>query len=109
MSIEKNIENKQDAINAERAASATGNSEIANGLQVKAAAAVYGGTPEWDDYMKEFAKTSDEMARLQPETTSLPNSERNLARAYLIGNGICGPASFGGVALSFTVGNKLDY
>ena len=109
MSIEKNIENKQDAINAERAASATGNSDIANSLQVKATAAVYGGTTEWKNYMQEFAITPEEMGRLQPGAGDLPNSERNLARAYLLGNGICGPASTGGVQLSFTVGNKLDF
>lgn len=109
MSIETNIQNKQDAINAERAASPTGDSEIANTLQIKAMAAVYGGTTEWGEYMTMFAVTTEEMARLQPGLDDLPSSERNLARAYLLGNGICGPASTGGVELSFTVGNKLDY
>ena len=109
MSIEKNIEEKQEAIDAERAASPTGDSAIANDLQVKAAAAVQGGTAEWNKYMNEFAKTSDEMARLQPDNASLPSSPRNLARAYLIGNGICGPASPGGTELSYTVGGTLDY
>ena len=109
MSIEKNIEDKQTAINAQRAASATGDSAIANDLQVKATAAVQGGTTEWDNYMKEFAKDSSEMARLQPEAGGTPSSPRNLARAYLIGNGICGPASPQGSELSFTVGATLDY
>ena len=108
MSIQKNIEDVQDTINAERAASPTGDSETANNLQVKAAAAVHGGSTEWDDYMNEFAKDHNELALLQPDANDLPNSPKNLALAYLIGNGICGPASPGGTELSFTVGGALD-
>ncbi len=109
MSIGKNIVDKQSAIEAQRAASPTGDSTIANDLQVKASAAVHGGTAEWTNYMREFAKTTDEMGRLQPDTNDLPSSPRNLARAYLIGNGVCGPASPGGTELSYTVGDTLDY
>ncbi len=109
MSIESNIADKQSAIDAERATSPTGDSAIANDLQVKASAAVHGGDSEWETYMREFASTTDELARLMPETNDLPTSPRNLARAYLIGNGVCGPASPGGTELSYTVGDTLDF
>lgn len=109
MSIEANIAEKQEAIDKERRNSPTGDSEIANDLQVKASTAVHGGENEWTSYMNEFAKTTEELARLMPETNDLPNSPRNLARAYLIGNGVCGPASPGGTELSYTVGDALDY
>lgn len=108
MSIESNIGAKQAAIDAERASSMTGDSAIANDLQVKAAAAVHGGSSEWTDYMREFATTAEELALLMPETNGLPHSPKNLARTYLVGNGVCGAASPGGTELSFTVGDTLD-
>lgn len=108
MSIRENIEEVQSAIEAERLVSPTGDSAIANALQIKAAAAIMGGENQWNDYMKGFAKTSDEMAKLQPDTDDLPNSPKNLALAYLVGNGNCGPASPGGTQLIFTVGDTLD-
>ncbi|MCY7375240.1 MAG: hypothetical protein LH472_04630 [Pyrinomonadaceae bacterium] len=109
MSIRTNIEDKQTEIDEERAVSPTGDSAIANDLQGRAAAAVRGDEGAWDNYMKTFAKDSTEMARLQPDPAGVPNSPQNLARAYLIGNGICGPASPGGTELSFTVGDTLDF
>lgn len=109
MSIESNIAAKQAAIDMERATSPTGDSAIANDLQVKAVAAIYGGTFEWEIYMREFATDADELGRLQPETNDSVTSPRNIARTYLVGNGICGPASPGGTELSYTVGDLLDY
>lgn len=109
MSIESNIADKQAAIDNERANSINGESAIANDLQAKAVAAIYGGTFEWEIYMREFATDTSELARLMPETNDSVTSARNIARTYLVGNGICGPASPGGTELSYTVGDLLDY
>lgn len=116
LKISEKIQRIQRIIEEERANSPTNDSPTANDLQVKAAAAIMGGAKYWDPYMEIFAEDADgklnaaDLAKLQPETDAAPHSEKNLARAYLIGNGNCGPASptAGDNNLMFTVTETLD-
>jgi hypothetical protein len=110
MAISDNIREIQDKINNEFGSS---NTPTGDELREKAVAAIFEGanSAEWNNYMQLFAKTDDELAKLMPEPN--PNSDqeisdRNLARAYLVGNGNCGAESPSGAPLSFGIGTTLD-
>jgi hypothetical protein len=68
------------------------------GVRLKSLAvdAILGGMPNgrasaaWETYMKEFAKTPEQLARLTTETTDCSPYTKP-ARAYLVGNGVCLP------------------
>lgn len=104
MSILANIMEVKQKIEAEMAAA--GVSETANDLQGKGLAAILGGTNEWVTFMKLFAKTPEELARLIPTDGTETNKEMNEARAYLIGNSTCTPDTL--AKLEFGVTLKLE-
>ena len=110
--ISDKIKEKEDQIKEEFALPqpqrTTGN-EIAK----KSVAAILGGPAEWIDYMNLFTGGDPaNLAKLMPElNTEPPNpiiTNRNRARAYLVGNGNCGGESPAGVPLSFGVWTTLD-
>jgi hypothetical protein len=110
MAISNNIQEIEDKITNEFGSS---NTPTGNEVREKAVAAIFEGanSKEWKNYMQLFAKTNDELAKLMPEPN--PNSDReitgrNLARAYLVGNGNCGAESPSGTPLSFGIGTTLD-
>ena len=114
--IRHNIKKIQEKIKQEQDASDDGRtSQTANDLQEKAVAAILGGAPEWEPYMMIFATDEkgylheDALARLRPEPNTEESASRNKARAYLIGNGNCGPMSVDGVDMEFGVGDQLDF
>ena len=75
-------------------------------VQQKAVAAILGGadSDEWVVYMSQFAEDDADLKILMPEDNGDPNNfQRNLARAYLVGNGNCGAASPG------IIGGGLDF
>jgi hypothetical protein len=117
LNIENNIKRIKDIIRAEQEASPSGrDSTTANDLQEKAVAAILGGAADWEPYMKVFATDENEvldtaaLARLKPEpNTDEAAVKRNKARAYLIGNGNCGPNSVLGQSMDFGVGSLLDF
>lgn len=114
--IRDNIKRIQEKIKKEQDASADGRtSKTANELQEMAVAAILGGAADWEPYMTVFATDEngflheDALARLRPERNSEESAARNKARAYLIGNGNCGPMSVDGVDMDFGVGDNLDF
>jgi hypothetical protein len=57
-----------------------------------AAKAVLGGiqSPEWEDYMRQFAETTEQLMRLKGTDGTMDHPELSIRRAYLAGNGVCG-------------------
>lgn len=116
--IRNNIKRIQEKIRQEQAASPDlRTSKTANDLQELAVAAILGGAADWEPYMKFFATDEDgqlhedALQRLRPEPNTKANAERNVARAYLIGNGNCGANSVDGPSggMEFGVGDALDF
>ena len=114
--IRDNIKRIQEQIKQEQDESDDGRtSQTANDLQEKAVAAILGGAADWELYMMIFATDEkgllheDALARLRPERHSEESASRNKARAYLVGNGNCGPMSVDGVDMEFGVGDHLDF
>lgn len=77
-------------------------SETATRLRRKALDAILGGSVEWVTYMKEFAKTSDELARLIPTDGSHTDQGMNDARAYLVAKSPCGTDTVTGFERTIT-------
>ena len=110
MAISNNIQEIEQKITSEFGSS---NTPTGDEIREKAVAAIFQGadSKEWKNYMQLFAKTEDELAKLMPEPNPNNDSEiagRNLARAYLVGNGNCGAESPLGAPLSFGIGATLD-
>ncbi len=104
MSIRTNIEEMIKRLDDEKQ---TGGTTIADDMRKKVVRAITGGASQWDDYMKLFAKDESELARLRPDSDDGEVSAKNLARAYLIGNGVCTVLSHQN--LLFTVNDTLDF
>jgi hypothetical protein len=62
---------------------------------------------DWSDYMEIFATNPAELARLIPTDGTDGDAIKRRARAYLVGNGPCGPETL--LRLDFGVGDDLDY
>jgi hypothetical protein len=107
MSVQSKIQAVQNKINTERAAGGT--SQTADKLQVAAAAAILKGGDKVEAYMQLFEPDAAELARMLPDGGDA-HTGKNLARAYLMGNGNCGPNSPQGsqFGLLFGVGGILD-
>lgn len=80
-------------------------SATARKLHKLATAAILGGPEDWVAYMKQFATTDAELARLIP-TDGDTDDERRTARAYLVANGMCTDTSTGNLAMK--VGKTLN-
>jgi hypothetical protein len=127
LKIRNNIKKIQAIIKAEKEASENGRtSKLASEIQRKAVAAILGGAADWEPYMRIFATDIESgvldeaaLARLKPEPLDPEDKEsfaRNTARAYLIGNGNCGPDSMADPPdtqacgdTEFGVGDNLDF
>jgi hypothetical protein len=59
-------------------------------LKRKALDAISGGPQQWVIYMREFAKTPEELARLIPTDGTETDAGMNDARAYLVAKAPCG-------------------
>jgi hypothetical protein len=110
MAISDNIREVYEKIKREYG---TGKTPTGNKVRKKSVAAIMAGasSEEWKDYMKLFAKNEAELARLMPEPNPKNKRDiarRNLARAYLVGNGPCGADSVTGAPLDYGIGNVLD-
>ena len=106
MSISQNIQDKADAIHAERQAiPANQPHPIADEVRTKATKAIIGSKADWVAYMQLFAKTAEELARLIP-TDGSTDDARNQARAYLAANGMCAPGT--GDKLLDSISTRLD-
>jgi hypothetical protein len=117
LSIRDNIKRIEEKIRQEKADSGDlQTSETAQKIQKLAVAAIIGGAADWEPYMKIFATDEndkldeDALQRLRPEPNTEEAFERNTARAYLIGNGNCGPNSVDvpTAGMDFGVGGNLD-
>jgi hypothetical protein len=66
-------------------------------LRNQAVAAIYSGmgSPEWEAYMQNYAKTPEELARLTTRSGDGAHPYIPLARAYLIANATCLPGTTG--------------
>lgn len=104
MSIKSNIQEMKAKLAAEEGKP---NTPVADDMRAKVVQAIVGGSAQWDDYMRLFAKNDEELARLRPDPLEPEVSERNLARAYLVGNGVCTVLTHRN--LDFGVEDALDY
>ena len=105
MAISDNIKAKAKKVKDEVAAG--GVSPTAQDLQKKATKAICGGTDDWVTYMKMFADPANpaELARLIP-TDGSNDDVHQVARAYLVRNGMCTETTTG--MLLDNVDLKLD-
>jgi hypothetical protein len=90
MTILANILARKKQIQDEIKVPPMGQSETADRLKRKGLDAIQGGPGKVVVYMKEFAVTAEELARLIPTDGSEVRGDMNDARAYLIANGPCG-------------------
>ena len=104
MSIKSNIEEIVARLAEEEENDIT---TTADDMREKVVRAIIGGASQWDGYMRLFARDEKELARLRPEAPGDDASARNLARAYLIGNGPCTVLTRQN--LLFGVTDALDY
>lgn len=105
-----NIQVKINTIKDERASSPDGKtSATGNDVQQKAIAAIHGGAAEWAQYMKLFAGQEGSanfprlLARLIPTDGTHANDAMRTARAYLVGNGVCGAITGDGLDREVTI------
>ena len=102
MSIRGNIEAVIEAVKIPE------NIDLGNELQQKAIAAIMAGigTSEWRAYVQLFAKSSEQLARLMGDDRAQTDYMMDVARTYLIGNGVCGAITVD--RLLYGVDDKLD-
>jgi hypothetical protein len=92
MTIDDNIKEVRDKIRKERIEkqnNPAATTPFSDEVQSKATRAILGGPADYVTYMKLFAKTDAELARLIP-TDGTTDEPRQRARAYLVRNGMCG-------------------
>jgi hypothetical protein len=106
MTIRANIEEVIVEIQKEIEELGPAGGEFSQEVKLNAIAAILGGDPERVVYMKHYAKTSAELARLVPNGEAEEDPERREARAYLIANAVCAPATATG--LINNVFDRLD-
>ena len=86
-----------------------GDTDLAEEIQQAAVTAIKAGegSPEWETYMRRFAQTPEELARLLSTDDTADQFHMDLARTTLVGNGTCG-ATTTGFQLLDGVGDTLD-
>ena len=86
MSIKNNVEEVMRQIGSE------GGETIGDELRKQSVKAIKAGegSKEWKEYMNRFAKDENQLARLLPTDDTQGDYEMDVARAYLVGNGVCG-------------------
>jgi hypothetical protein len=86
MTIHQSIQSKIE----EEEADLTG--QVAEKLQDEAIAAILGGlgSEAWTTYMKNFADTPEQLARLTAQDTAANDDYMKKALAYLVSNAVCG-------------------
>jgi hypothetical protein len=94
MAISDKIQQTAEAIDAEINASPDGKSDTAQKLHQRATKAIIGGIEDWVNYMSFFADPTKpaELARLIP-TDGTTGEDLQVARAYLVANGMCTEAT----------------
>ena len=104
MAISTNIKDVADKIKQEIKEN-NGVSPTAQQVSKAATKAILGGTDDWVAYMKMFAKSPEELARLIP-TDGSTDDDSQTARAYLAANGMCTETTTGN--LPNNVNDVLD-
>lgn len=106
MSIKKNIEAVIEKIHQEREEVGDPNKphKFSDALRTKAMNAIFGNQEAYVIYMQMFAETDEELARLMPADEAGDDEEkkRNIARAYLVANGMCAPGTGDGLLTNVT-------
>lgn len=94
MKISEKIQAKADEIAQEQQQHPGGPTPIADQVQRLAEKAMFGGgqNPDWRTYMSQFADIEADLNKLIP-TNDPPEDPKQLARAYLVRNGVCGMGS----------------
>lgn len=101
MSIRSNIEDIMAAI--------PNTPGLGSSIRAKAMAAIAAGqgSTQWTTYMEVFSQSPEELARLEPTDGSGNDPAKNVARTYLVANGMCGSDTTGTRTIE-TVGNTLN-
>ena len=99
MAISEKIQKKAEDIDDERITNPNGPFPIAAEVQTKATNAILGGPEEWLEYVKMFAASPEELARLTPSEAT----EFRRPLAYLAANGMCGETTTGNLMNNVTV------
>ena len=108
MSIKSNIEVVIEKIHLEREAVGDPNKphEFSDELRTKAMNAIFGNQEDYVTYMRLFINNDneEELARLMPaaEDGNEEEKKRNIARAYLVANGMCAPGTGDGLLTNVT-------
>jgi hypothetical protein len=102
MTIKANIEAKIEELQQEKEAMLQMDPPDQVGPKAKelkelAISAVLGNRDAYNAYMKLFAKTTDELARLIPFDNTENDPVKREARAYLVSNAVCAPATATGL------------
>lgn len=107
MAISDNIDAKITAMDLERNVSPPGPTPVADEISEKAVKAILGGVQDWIIYMSLFKTSDAELAKLMPTAgTTQPERDLNMAKAYLVSNGVCGSGT--GRHLKDNVTVRLD-
>lgn len=103
MTIRANIQKVIDDLEADRIAHPPNGGDFSKNFKEAAISAVLGGVDDYAAYMRRFAQTPGQIARLIPTDGSHTNPDNREARAYLVSNGVCAPATATGL-----LNNVLD-
>jgi hypothetical protein len=104
MSIKSNIEGVIEKIHQEREEIGDPNKphEFSDQVRTKAMNAIFGNQEQYVTYMQLFAENGEELARLMPADGDEEENKRNIARAYLVANGMCAPGTGDGLLNNVT-------
>lgn len=104
MNIKKTLDDLILKIDDEMAKN-NGHSDTADRLKDLSIKAILGGPGEWIEYMRLFEDKNDpaQLARLIPTDGSQVRGDMQVARAYLIAGGPCGPSTYKDLARTVTI------
>lgn len=97
MTIRANIEEKILEMQKEVQKHGPKGGELSQKVKEGAISAILGGKEERVAYMKIFAKTPAQLARLIPSDGTENDPEKRIARAYLVANAVCAPGTTTGL------------
>lgn len=103
MTIRANIEKVIADLEADRIANPPHGGDFSKIFKEAAISAVLGGVEDYIVYMKRFSQTPGQIARLIPTDGTHNDQDKREARAYLVSNGVCAPATATGL-----INNVLD-
>lgn len=97
MTIQANIKEVTEKLQTDIEVNGAEGGDFSREVVTKAVNAILGEKEDYIKYMELFAKTPDELARLIPTDGSDNDPVKRKARAYLVSNAVCAPATATGL------------